>query len=152
MCAESAINRNIGHFWLQKVWIWPFEAFFPPHLPKSSWNAWFQDDFCYLWECIASNSDCSENLAPNWPLLALFMDLNNSQTEDKLKNRYLHAEYKSEASVQSSNDEITKYQNFTLDCTLEEMSVHKEVKYSQSIPRPSVFPESALYPVIPVDA
>ena len=86
------------------------------------------------------------------PLLALFMDLNNTQTEDKLKNRYLHAEYKSEASVQSSNDEITKYQNFTLDCTLEEMSVHKEVKYSQSIPRPSVFPESALYPVIPVDA
>ena len=150
MYTESVNIRIIRHFWIQKVEIWPAEAFFLYR--KSSWNVWFQDDFCYLWECIASNSDCSENLAPNWPLLALFMDLNNSQTEDKLKNRYLHAEYKSEASVQSSNDEISKYQNFTLDCTLEEMSVHKEVKYSQSIPRPSVFPESALYPVIPVDA
>ena len=29
MYTESAIIRIIGHFWLQKVWIWPFEAFFP---------------------------------------------------------------------------------------------------------------------------
>ena len=32
MYTESAIIRIIRHFWLQKVGIWPFEAFFPCHV------------------------------------------------------------------------------------------------------------------------
>jgi len=51
----------------------------------------------------------------------------------ELKNRYLHVEYKSEVPVQSANAEISKCQNGTLDCTLEELAVLKAVKANPAI-------------------
>ena len=51
----------------------------------------------------------------------------------ELKNRYLHVEYKREVPVQSANAEISKCQNGTLDCTLEELAVLKAVKANPAI-------------------
>ena len=53
--------------------------------------------------------------------------------QHELKNRYLHVEYKSEVPVQSANAEISKCQNGTLDCTLEELAVLKAVKANPAI-------------------
>ena len=53
--------------------------------------------------------------------------------QHKLKNRYLHVEYKSEVPVQSANARISKCQNGTLDCTLEELAVLKAVKANPAI-------------------
>ena len=53
--------------------------------------------------------------------------------QHELKNRYLHVEYISEAPVQSANAEISKCQNGTLDCTLEELAVMKAVKANPAI-------------------
>ncbi len=53
--------------------------------------------------------------------------------QHELKNRYLHVEYKSDAPVQSANAEISKCQNGTLDCTLEELAVLKAVKANPAI-------------------
>ena len=54
-------------------------------------------------------------------------------TQHVLKNRYLHVEYKIEVPVQSANSEISKCQNGTLDCTLEELAVIKAVKANPAI-------------------
>ena len=53
--------------------------------------------------------------------------------QHELKNRYLHVEYKSEAPIQSANAEISKCQNGTLDCTLEELAVLQAVKANPTI-------------------
>ena len=53
--------------------------------------------------------------------------------QHELKNRYLHVEYRSEVPVQSANAEISKRQNGTLDCTLEELAVLKAVKANPAI-------------------
>ena len=53
--------------------------------------------------------------------------------QHELKNRYLHVEYKSEVPVQSANAEISKCQNGTLNCTLEELAVLKAVKANPAI-------------------
>ena len=53
--------------------------------------------------------------------------------QHELKNRYLHVEYKSEVPVQSANAEISKCQNGTLDCTLEELAVLQAVKENPTI-------------------
>ena len=50
-----------------------------------------------------------------------------------MKNRYLHVEYKGESQVQSANAEISKCQNGTLDCTLEELAVLKAVEANPAI-------------------
>ena len=47
--------------------------------------------------------------------------------QHELKNRYLHVDFKDE-TTQSANTEISKCQNGTLDCTLEELAVLKAVK------------------------
>ncbi len=54
--------------------------------------------------------------------------------QHELKNRYLHVDYKADdAAIQSANAEISKCQNGTLDCTLEELAVLKAVKANPSI-------------------
>ena len=53
--------------------------------------------------------------------------------QHELKNRYLHVEYKNEAPVQSANAGISKCQNGTLDCTLEELAVLQAVKANPAI-------------------
>lgn len=60
--------------------------------------------------------------------LELFFENLLLGAQHELKNRYLHVEYKSEAPVQSANADISKCQNGTLDCTLEELAVLKAVK------------------------
>ena len=51
--------------------------------------------------------------------------------QHELKNRYLHVDY--EAEAQSASKELSKCQNGTLDCTLEELAVLKAVKADPSI-------------------
>ena len=53
--------------------------------------------------------------------------------QHQLKNRYLHVDYKANASTQSANAEISKGQNDTLNCTLEELAVLKAVKANPAI-------------------
>lgn len=38
---------------------------------------------------------------------------------------YLHMDFKAEPKIQSANDENSKCQNCTLDCTLEELAVFR---------------------------
>ena len=52
-------------------------------------------------------------------------------TQHELKNRYLHVDYKAED--QSATVEVSKCQNGTLDCTLEELAVLKAVKENPTI-------------------
>ena len=52
--------------------------------------------------------------------------------QHELKNRYLHVDFKDE-TTQSANAEISKCQNGTLDCTLEELAVLKAVKANPAI-------------------
>ena len=54
-------------------------------------------------------------------------------TQHELKNRYLHVDYKSDVPLQSANADISKCQNGTLDCTLEELAVLKAVKANPTI-------------------
>ena len=51
----------------------------------------------------------------------------------ELKNRYLHVDYKADASIQSANADISKCQNDTLECTLEELAMLKTVKANPAI-------------------
>ena len=51
-------------------------------------------------------------------------------TQHELKNRYLHVEYQPD---KSANTEVSKCQNGTLDCTLEELAVLKAVKANPTI-------------------
>ena len=53
--------------------------------------------------------------------------------QHELKNRYLHVEYENEAPVQSANAEISKCQNGTLNCTLEELAMLQAVKANPTI-------------------
>lgn len=60
-------------------------------------------------------------------------------TENELKNRYMHLDYMEE--FQSVNFQIPKYQNDTLECTLEELAVlqliikNKEIKQNEIVKR-----------------
>lgn len=47
--------------------------------------------------------------------------------QHELKNRYLHVGFREDAVIQSANDKISKCQNGTLDCTLEELAVLQTV-------------------------
>ena len=53
--------------------------------------------------------------------------------QHELKNRYLHVDYKAEPQTQSANAMVSKCQNGTLNCTLEELAVLKAVKANPSI-------------------
>ena len=54
-------------------------------------------------------------------------------THHELKNCYLHVEYKSEAPIQSVNVGISKCQNCTLDCTLDELAVLRTIAVNPTI-------------------
>ena len=53
--------------------------------------------------------------------------------QHELKNRYLHVGFREDAVIQSANDKISKCQNGTLDCTLEELAVLQTVIANPSI-------------------
>ena len=53
--------------------------------------------------------------------------------QHELKNRYLHVNFKEEAPAQSTEAEISKCNNCTLDCTLEELAVLRTIAANPSI-------------------
>ena len=53
--------------------------------------------------------------------------------QHELKNRYLHVDFKGEAPAQSTEAEIPKCNNCTLDCTLEELAVLRTIAANPSI-------------------
>ena len=53
--------------------------------------------------------------------------------QHELKNRYLHVNFKEEAPAQSTEAEISKCKNCTLDCTLEELAVLRTIAANPSI-------------------
>ncbi len=54
-------------------------------------------------------------------------------TQHELKNRYLHVGFKEEAPAQSTEAEISKCKNCTLDCTLEELAVLRAIAANPAI-------------------
>ena len=54
-------------------------------------------------------------------------------TQHELKNRYLHVDFREDTVIQSANDKISKCQNGTLDCTLEELAVLRTIAANPSI-------------------
>ena len=54
-------------------------------------------------------------------------------TRHELKNRYLHVDFREDTVIQSANDKISKCQNGTLDCTLEELAVLRTIAANPSI-------------------
>ena len=54
-------------------------------------------------------------------------------TQHELKNRYLHVNFKEEAPAQSTEAEISKCKNCTLNCTLEELAVLRTIAANPSI-------------------
>ena len=53
--------------------------------------------------------------------------------QHELKNRYLHVNFKEEAPAQSTEAEISKCKNCTLNCTLEELAVLRTIAANPSI-------------------
>ena len=65
--------------------------------------------------------------------LEMFFENLLLDAQHELKNRYLHVDFREDTVIQSANDKISKCQNGTLDCTLEELAVLRTIAANPSI-------------------
>jgi fido (protein-threonine AMPylation protein)/DNA-binding CsgD family transcriptional regulator len=65
--------------------------------------------------------------------LEMFFENLLLDAQHELKNRYLHVDFREDTAIQSANDKISKCQNGTLDCTLEELAVLRTIAANPSI-------------------
>lgn len=81
----------------------------------------------------ANYNDLQKGIHATTGYLELFFENLLLDAQHVLKNRYLHVDYNAEANTQSANFDISKCQNGTLDCTLEELAVLRAIMADSSV-------------------
>ena len=71
----------------------------------------------------ANYNDLQKGIHSTTKFLELFFANLLLDTNNELKNRYMHVDFVDEGTPQSINSKVSKYQFDTLDCTLEELAV-----------------------------